>query len=199
LATRGINIQIQCGHQMNWELGNYVAAEQLIIPMVGIYMKINNKALDRIFINLRSKKGTVLVAANQFRDKMHSVFTNQYVIGLAADQNPARPEYGNWLYFFSKPVPFITGPDKGAMRNNSAVVFVQMVKIKRGRYEFRATVVTENAANLKGGELTVLYRDFLEKVITEYPDNYLWTHRRYKWDYSPEYKWIDNRNPPLNV
>ena len=197
LAAKGKNIQFQCGHQFNWEFGNYLAAEQLILPFVGIYMKINNKALDRLFINIRGKKGTVLVAANEFREKMHTVFKNQYSIGLAADQNPSQPQYGNWLYFFSKPVPFLTGPSKGATRNDSAVVFVQMIKKKRGYYEYKPTIITENAASLKEDELTILYRDFLEKVIREYPDNYLWTHRRWKWDYSPEFNWIDNRKPPF--
>lgn len=199
LAAKGKNIQFQSGHHMNWEYANYLVAEKLVIPWVGIYMKINNKALNRLFIHLRAKKGTVLVAAQEFRDKMHVIFKNQYSIGLAADQNPAQPQNGYWLYFFSKPVPFLTGPDKGAGKNNSAVVFVQMIKRKRGYYQFKATIVTENAATLKNGELTLLYRDYLENVIREYPDNYLWTHRRWKWNYSPEYAnmWVDTIPPPV--
>lgn len=200
LAARGKNIQFQSGHHMNWEYANYIVAEKLVIPWVGIYMKINNKALNRLFFNLRGKKGTVLVAAQEFRQKMHQVFKSQYSIGLAADQNPAQPKYGHWLYYFTKPAPFLTGPDKGAIKNNSAVVFVQMIKWKRGYYHFKPTIITENAASFKEGELTLLYRNYLEKVIREYPDNYLWTHRRWKWSYLPEYQnsWIDNIPPPID-
>jgi KDO2-lipid IV(A) lauroyltransferase len=44
------------------------------------------------------------------------------------------------------------------------------------------------------GEITCAFRDFLEKIIREEPHNYLWTHRRWKWDYKEEYKenWIDS-------
>jgi hypothetical protein len=43
------------------------------------------------------------------------------------------------------------------------------------------------------GQITGAFRDFLEKIIREEPHNYLWTHRRWKWDYKDEYadNWID--------
>ena len=52
---------------------------------------------------------------------------------------------------------------------------------------------------LKEGELTLLYRDYLEATIRESPDNYLWSHRRWKWEYKKEYKehWIDRVDPPV--
>jgi KDO2-lipid IV(A) lauroyltransferase len=39
-----------------------------------------------------------------------------------------------------------------------------------------------------------MYRDFLESVIREQPDMWLWSHRRWKREYREEYadKWIDN-------
>ena len=33
--------------------------------------------------------------------------------------------------FFSKPAPFVTGPDKGAIKNDTAVVFVKFVIIRK--------------------------------------------------------------------
>jgi KDO2-lipid IV(A) lauroyltransferase len=193
LGRKGLNIQFQSGHQMNWEYVNWVVAKKLEIPFVGVYMKLSNKSLDRLFYRQREKFGTVLVAAQEFRTRMHQVFNKQYSLALAADQNPASPEHANWLYFFGKPTPFVTGPDKGARRNHSAVVFVKFIKVKRGFYKFEPTVITEDAATLKGGELTLLYRNFLEETIREHPDNYLWSHRRWKFEYKKEYdiRWID--------
>lgn len=193
LAKKGMNIQFQSGHQMNWEYVNWAVVKKVELPFVGIYMKLTNKVLDKIFYNMREKFGTVLVAATEFKTRMHQVFKDQYSLALAADQNPGGPEHAYWMYFFSKPAPFVTGPDKGARRSNSAVVFVKFVKVKRGYYRFEPTIITENAGLLKEGELTLLYRDFLEETIREHPDNYLWSHRRWKWDYQPEYKkrWID--------
>ena len=198
VAARGKNIQFHSGHQFNWEYGNYIAAEKLSIPFIGLYMKISNQAVDRLFYNIRSKKGTVLIATREFKSRMHEVFRKQYSMGLAADQNPSHPHKSNWLYFFSKAAPFVSGPDKAAIKNNTAVVFVKFVKTKRGHYQFIPTIITEEAGNFKEGELTLLYRNFLEETIRESPDNYLWSHRRWKWDYNKElsHLWIDDVPPP---
>jgi len=198
LLDEGKNVQLHSGHQMNWEYANWAVANQVPVPWIGIYMRINNKALDRIFYKLRNKEKTVLIAANEFKSRAHTCFKSQYTIGLAADQNPGVPANAYWLNFFSKPAPFVTGPDKGARKNDAAVVFVRFVKLKRGHYRFDTEEITKHGSSLKEGELTLIYRDFLEKTIRMNPDNYLWSHRRWKWEYKPEYKerWIDIVPPP---
>ena len=198
LIDKGKNVQIHSGHQMNWEYANWAVATQVSVPWIGVYMRINNKALDRIFYKLRNKEKTVLIAAQEFKSRVHACFKEQYTIGLAADQNPGVPAVSYWLNFFNRPAPFVTGPDKGARKNNTAVVFVRFVKLKRGYYRFDTEVITEHGASLEEGKLTLLYRDFLEKTIRLNPDNYLWSHRRWKWSYKEEYKerWIDITSAP---
>ena len=73
----------------------------------------------------------------------------QYMLALAADQNPGGPNAAYWLNFFGKPTPFVTGPEKGAIKNNAAVVFVGFKKIKRGYYNFTTTLLTEQSADKK--------------------------------------------------
>ena len=199
LAARGKNIHFHSGHQMNWEYANWIFARKLHIPWLGIYMPLSNKALNKIFYDLRARYNTVLVSTKEFKSRMHQVFRSQYSLALAADQNPGMLGNAYWLNFFSKAAPFVTGPDKGAVKNNAAVVFVKFVKIKRGYYHFETKVITENAGELKEGELTILYRDFLEETIRSHPDNYLWSHRRWKYGYKEGYKnqWIDNAPPIL--
>ena len=198
LIDKGKNVQLHSGHQMNWEYAHWAVVRNITISWVGIYMRINNKALNRLFFNLRNKGTTVLVAANEFKERAHACFKEQYALGLAADQNPGVPATAYWLNFFNRPTPFVTGPDKGARKNNTAVVFVKFVKQKRGYYIFETKVITENGAGLQEGELTLLYRDFLEETIKEHPANYLWSHRRWKWEYNENYKknWIEKKAPP---
>ena len=201
LLDKGKNIQLHSGHQMNWEYGHWAIATQVPVPWIGIYMRINNKTMDRIFYKIRNKGKTVLVAVQEFKNRAHQCFNEQYTIGLAADQNPGSPSKAYWLNFFDRPAPFVSGPDKGARKNNTAVVFVRFVKIKRGYYRFDPEVITENAAELNEGELTLIYRDFLEATIQRNPDNYLWSHRRWKWTYKEAYekRWIDKTPPPLTT
>ncbi|MGG9961704.1 lysophospholipid acyltransferase family protein [Ferruginibacter sp. SUN106] len=196
LIDKGYNINIMAGHQFNWEYANLLYAINLKIPFVGVYMPIKNKIFGKIFYDIRSRYGTVLISASDFKNERHDVFKKQYMLALAADQNPGNPMGAYWLNFFGRPVPFVTGPEKGAVLNNAAVVYVGFKKVKRGCYNFTTTLLTEQSAGTSTGELTCLYRDVLEKTIQEDPANYLWSHRRFKFEWKEEYKdlWVDEKS-----
>ncbi len=187
LAAKGYNVHIMAGHQFNWEYGNLLYSMNLKIPFVGVYMPLTNKILDKIFFNFRKQYGTILIPATNFKNKMHKIFNTQYSLGLAADQNPGDPSNSYWMNFFGKPTPFITGPAKGAIKNNTAVVIVGFKKVKRGYYQFSTKLLVENAINYTPQQLTVLYKNELEKIIKNDPANYLWSHRRWKYEWKPEY------------
>ena len=187
LAAKGYNIHIMAGHQFNWEYGNLLFSMNLSIPFVGVYMPISNKILDKIFFNFRKKYGTVLIPATDFRNKMHSIFTKQYSLALAADQNPGDPTNAYWMNYFGRPAPFLTGPARGAVKNNTAVVIVGFKKIKRGYYHFSTKLITENGSLFTPEQLTVLYKNEMEEIIRKDPANYLWSHRRWKYDWKPAY------------
>jgi Kdo2-lipid IVA lauroyltransferase/acyltransferase len=201
LVERGFNINIMAGHQFNWEYANLLYAINLKIPFVGIYGPIANKTIGKIFFKFRERYGTILISAPDFTNKMHSVFEKQYMLALAADQNPSNPASGYWINFFGRPTPFVAGPEKGAIKKNAAIVYVGFRKIKRGYYHFDTTLLAENSANTKVGELTCLYRDILEKTIRQDPANYLWSHRRFKFEWKDEYKdiWMDEKSPAPSV
>lgn len=196
IAGTVTKIHFHSGHQMNWEYGSGILAKRLQVPLVGVYMPVENKALDKIFYNLRSKYNLVLISAEQFRTRMHNVFKTHYGLGLIADQKPASGDAGYWLNFFSKPAAFVRGPDKMARRNNPAIVFVKFTRIKRGYFHYDTILITVNGNELNEGDLTNKYRDFLEESIRLQPDNYLWSHHRWKYDYKPGYKnrWIDHKS-----
>ncbi len=84
-------------------------------------------------------------------------------------------------------MPFLSGPAKGAVKNGAAVAFVSFHKVKRGRYEFRVRPIAENGSDYTPEQLTLLYRDAVEDTIRMDPANYLWSHRRWKWEWKPEY------------
>ncbi len=187
LVEKGYNINILAGHQFNWEYGSLLYSAHFKIPMVAIYIPISNKIFSRIFFNFRTRYGAVFISAAEFKEKRHDVFKNQYIIALGADQNPGDPSTAYWYNFFGRPTPFVTGPERGAIKNNAAVVYFGFRRIKRGYYHFEATLLAERGADTKPGELTRLYKDALEKAIRTDPPNYLWSHRRFKFDWKPEY------------
>lgn len=198
LYDRGLKCQVHMGHNFNWELGNIAYGYNCKHPLLGVYMPLKNKAMDRIFRELRSKTGTILVPATDMRKSMLQHRDKQYLLGLVADQVPSNPGKAYWLNFFGIPSAFIPGPEKGARTGNIPVVFVHITRKKRGYYHLHAKLVSENPNELPEGELTRRYRDFLEDVIREQPDMWLWSHRRWKKGWKPAYlsNWIDNVPAP---
>lgn len=194
LIAKGKNIQLHAGHQFNWEYGSLFMSKAITaIPSFAIYMPIKNKAMEKIFLKLRERYGTKFIKATEFREKREEIFGKRFAFFLAADQTPGNPSSAYWQNYFNKPTPFITGPEVGGIKNNTAIVFVRSRIIKRGHYKLECELCTEHAASTPVGEITGAFRNFLEKIIREQPYNYLWTHRRWKWEYREEYKeqWID--------
>ncbi len=201
LIRKGKNVQLHAGHQFNWEYGSlFMAKEIKTIPTYAVYIPLNNKAMERLFLKIRQKFGTRFIKATAFKENREDMFNERFAFFLGADQNPGNPASAYWQNYFGKPAPFITGPEVGGIKNNTAIVFVRSRIIKRGHYAVEATIYTENAAATEVGEITGAFRDFLEKIIREEPYNYLWTHRRWKWEYNKGYKnnWIDKKvNAPV--
>lgn len=200
LVHKGISIQVHSGHQMNWEYAHLAFSKNVNVPWIGVYMQINNSSMNKLFLKIRSKYNAVMMAAGDFKKSIRNYYSSQYMLALIADQNPGIPKNAQWLYFFNRPAPFLGGPEKGAIRNKTAVVFVNFVKTARGQYRFEPVIITENASDMQDGELTLRYRDFLESSIRKQPDNYLWSHRRWKIPYNSNYakRWIDTRPAPAD-
>ena len=112
----------------------------------------------------------------------------QYIMALGADQNPGDPSAAYWINFFGRPTPFVTGPEKSARINNTAVVFVHHYKVKRGYYHADFSLITTTPKDYGRGELTKVYVEWLQDCIRKKPFNYLWSHRRWKWEFREEYK-----------
>ncbi len=180
------NIQLMAGHFFNWEFINFGAARECRYPFVGVYMPVSNKTFDKIMYNLRSRYGTILIPAVDFKTKFHEYVKGRYSIGLAADQNPGSPLNAHWVRFFGRLTPFVTGPEKGAREKNLAVIFGHFYKIKRGYYHIQLEVVTMTPLAYEPGQLTQLFANHVEKAIRLKPSNYLWSHRRWKWEFDEE-------------
>lgn len=193
LTATGTNIQLHSGHQFNWEWANRIYSQNLNIPFVLVYMPISNKSIDKIFRKIRLKHGTVLIDATKYKRDILSLKKQQHAFALVADQSPPNGITAYWLNFFSKPTPFLYTPEKNAQRAAVPVGFASFRKVKRGHYKFETTIITLNAAETQKGELTKKYRNFLQEEIREQPDNYLWSHRRWKFDYKDKYEklWVD--------
>lgn len=194
--------QVHLGHTFNWEWANYMAAKDLLYKFLVVYMPIKNAAVDKIFFKMRSCGGTGLIPASPVRAYIGGLAKfkkEQYLLALAADQSPADPAKAYWLNFFGKPTAFVTGPEKGARLSNLPVFFCNIKKPRRGHYYAEFTFITDDPASTKEGELTIRFARYLEGIIQQQPDMWLWSHRRWKKEWKEEYRglWIDTAAPAL--
>ena len=187
LYAEGKRCQIHSSHNFNWEFANVVIPLEIPHTLLTVYMPLNNKIFERIFYKFRAKTGAVLLPATDMRAAILPHRKSLYALALVADQNAGNPTSGWWINFFGKPAPFVKAPESGARRGNIPVVFSYFTKESRGKYTIHFSLAEETPANTREGELTVKYVRFLEEVIRKHPDVWLWSHRRWKWEWKPEY------------
>jgi KDO2-lipid IV(A) lauroyltransferase len=187
LYRKGKKCQVHLGHNFNWELANAGMPLYLSYPMLAVYMPINSRPVDRLFRKIRARTGSILIRATRMSIDFAPYRDIQYLLALVADQNPGEPQKGWWGNFFGRPTPFVKGPEKGARTNRTAVVFAQFTKIKRGYYQAHFQLATEDASLLPETALTKTYISYLEEVIRAHPEMWLWSHRRWKHEWKPEY------------
>lgn len=195
LYKKGKSCNVLLGHMFNWELGNHVVSLEIDYQFLVVYMPISSKLINRLFLQLRRKGKTHLLSAHNMRNDMMPYRNQLYALALVADQNPANPARAYWLNLFSRPAPFVKGPEKSARANELPVVFCHFEKVKRGYYRAVLHLETERPASMPEGALTVKYVRYLETVIRQDPAMWLWTHRRWKHGWQPQYAklWVDDQ------
>ena len=184
LHATGQSVQIMAGHFFNWEFANWGASKYGKYPFIGVYMPLSNPYFNKIILKLRMRFGSIMIPATNFKTQFHKYATQgNYAMALAADQNPGNPLSAYWVPFFGRLTPFVKGPEKGSLLNNTAQVFVHFYRVKRGYYHSEYEVMTTSPNYFKDGQLTALFVKILEEKIKAKPANYLWTHRRWRYEY----------------
>jgi len=190
---QGRKCQLHLGHTFNWEVANVAMPLMSRYPFIVAYMPLENKIFQRLFLHLRGRTGSILLPSTRMQRAIIPYRNTQYLLTLVADQAPANSEQSYWLNFFGHPTSFLRGPERGARIADIPAVFVKFYKSRRGHYRVFLTTLAEHPARLPEGELTRRYCRLLEDAIREYPDLWLWSHRRWKAVWKEEFRsmWID--------
>jgi KDO2-lipid IV(A) lauroyltransferase len=177
------SISLVSGHFFNWEIANLAVALISRFKVLGVYMPIGNKIFDRLMCEVRGKYGTVLIPATDFKREFVKYARTNFALGLIADQNPGDPAFAHWMPFFGRLTPFLKGPERNSKANNSAVIYGHLYKERRGYYKVDATLITLDPNSFEEGALTKKLVEITEASIRKKPSNYLWSHRRWKWQF----------------
>jgi len=197
---QGRKLQLHLGHLFNWEIAGVAMPPRTRYTFIVVYMPVENKAFERLFLRLRGRTGTVLLPATTMQRSIMPYRHTQYMLTLVADQAPGGPENSYWLNFFGRPTPFVRGPERGARIADIPAVFARLYKVRRGHYRAELITIAEHPGVLPEGELTRRYCRLLEDAIRQQPDGWLWSHKRWKFAWREELRpfWIDSeKNNPV--
>lgn len=181
---QGKSISLFIGHYGNWEWLSLLASElDKGAVSAQIYRTLRNKGANRLMKKMRERFGNVGVNMRETVRFMANSMSDPrpYIIGFIADQSPKRRESKHFLRFLNHNVPVLTGTEKATKHFGYQAVFVSARRIKRGYYEFYFTPLHDDPASLPDFELTSLYFKQLEKEIRRQPEDYLWSHNRFKY------------------
>jgi KDO2-lipid IV(A) lauroyltransferase len=180
LNLEGRNAYAMLGHMYNWEWASLLTQYRAPQQFAGIYLPVSNKAFDRLMLKIRSRSGALLVSMKSMKTGLQQLQHKRHIVGMIADQNPSQPDVALWLPFLHREAPFFKGPEAMARRAKGAVVFVGMKKMRRGHYAIHLQKMWDDASLTAPGEITQAYVTFLEQQLREQPENWLWSHRRWK-------------------
>lgn len=172
------------GHYCNWELLALSITSITDKKFMIIYKPLSNKIFDKFFIKTRSRFRGIPVAMKLVLRKMVELKSEPFITVLLGDQTPVRHESTYFTMFLNQPTPVFLGLEKMAKSFDTLVYFCDMRKVKRGYYTYKVVELIKNAKESAPYEITKAHVQYLEKVIREQPEYWLWSHRR--WKFKPE-------------
>jgi KDO2-lipid IV(A) lauroyltransferase len=167
------------GHYNNWEMTATAMPMYIKHRVVGLYKPLKDSILNQKITESRSRFGMDMVSIRKTRDFFkadHGVS----IILFATDQAPSNPNRAYWTEFLHQDTAVLYGTEAYARKYNYPVIFGYIDKIKRGYYEIRFKVVTDDPASLPEGAITEAHTRLLEEEIRQKPEYWLWSHRRWK-------------------
>lgn len=185
------NVILLAGHIFNWEWYN---ALTLTIPQeysFPVYRKVQSGFWEEKIKGLRNRFGNDALEA---KEVIRHIFRNpndgNSVYMFIADQTPHFSEVTYGLKFLNQRTPAFVGYDKLSTRMDLAFVFCEMKKVKRGYYQINYYRIYPEDEKFQEHEVVQKFHHLLENTIQKRPDNYLWSHRR--WKYSAAIKKMED-------
>jgi KDO2-lipid IV(A) lauroyltransferase len=180
MHEQGRSIILVGGHYNNWEIAAKGFDLNSRHQAVGIYSPLRDKFFEKKLNESRTEFGVEIVA-KAFVPRAFVANKDRITMTIfGADQSPTYSKGVHWMNFLNQETAVHTGTEVFAAKYNYPVVFIRIDKVKRGFYEGKLEILSENPGGSKKGEITELHTRYLEKIIREKPEYWLWSHKRWK-------------------
>ncbi len=178
----GQSVVLVGGHYNNWEWGVITIANGLHGSTIGVYKPMSNKYTNRWFFQDRSRDGRMILksmketfsAVEEYRGRPATFI-------LVADQIPSNKKTAIPAQFFGQATACLPGAEQIAVNNNYPVMMYEIQRLGRGRYELSFSEICDEPGKTAPGEVTQLFMSAIERTIRQQPENWVWSHKRWKW------------------
>ena len=166
-------------HYNNWEWMALALGTYLKQDLFTVYKPLNDKNIDSLMLKVRSRFGAEIIPMKQFPKTVLKNKNRATINLMLSDQSPHKSKLDYFCEFLNQDTPVYLGAEKLMNAASLALLFVDVKRVKRGYYEMEIVSLADIDSGVLG-ESTALHLAYLEKMITKDPQNWLWSHRRWK-------------------
>lgn len=187
-AEQGRSIMLGSAHYGNWE---YAIGFPLSVPFFDrynvVYAPIENRFINDRIIKSREQFGITLMSMKETMRAVKELPNDKQVYGFIYDQSPHKSRVKYDLQFLNQTTPVHVGTELVAKMKNAVVLTYYIIRVKRGYYHVKMNLVTENPNETAQYEITNELFSRLEETIKRDPAQWLWSHRRWKFQPGRDY------------
>jgi KDO2-lipid IV(A) lauroyltransferase len=179
LADENQSFIVAMGHFGNWEWGGNTFSICCRHQLYVIYHPLTNRYFNSLVYRMRTRFGSRLIP---MKDTLRDMLNNRGTLNATAfiaDQAPL-PDRAYWMEFMNQETPVFLGIEKIALKMKYPIVYISIRRVKRGYYRVFAEKIELPSSLQKPGTITEIHTRKLEADIRLQPENWLWTHRRWK-------------------
>ncbi len=170
-------------HFGNWEYMALSVALQMGIPLSVVVKSQRNEYVTTWLNNVRKKWGNKIVPLGISIRQVYKELKEKNVVAMVADQRG--PSDGVRVNFFGRKASVYSGPAILALKTNAPIFYGISVRQPDNSYksEFHEIELNNLPDNddEKIVEVNQRLTDYLEKYIRQYPEQWLWMHKRWKY------------------
>jgi KDO2-lipid IV(A) lauroyltransferase len=181
--NEGKGVILLSSHFGNWEFGAISIALQVQLPFSVVVKPLRNLLVYDWMNKGRTKFGNEVVPLGISIRKTYQTLKEKKIVAMVADQRG--PKEGIKVNFFGRKVAVYTGPAALALKTGAPIVYGISIRDKKLNYKMSLVEIPMN--NLPESEedkiLEISQRctTYLENVIRQHPEQWLWMHKRWKY------------------
>ena len=180
--NEGNGVILLSAHFGNWEYIANSIALQSDKNFTVIVKPLRNNFVSDWMNKMRTKWNNDVVFLGVSIRQIYNVLREKNIVALVADQRG--PEDSIKIDFFGRKTSVLVGPAALALKTGAPIIYG--ISIRQKDYSYKVDLIEISTDNLpddnndKIEELSKRHIKYLESVIKQYPEQWLWMHNRWK-------------------